>query len=55
MIMKKSEIKQIIELGDAIDSLKIALDEVIEKYTRLEGMLEKDHIEVYIEEAFKRR
>ena len=53
--MKKFEVKQIIELGDAIDNLKITLDEVVEKYTKLENMLEKDHIEVYIEEAFKRR
>lgn len=53
--MKKFEVKQIIELGDAIDNLKIALDEVIDKYIRLENMLEKDHMEVYIEEAFKRR
>ena len=53
--MKNFEVKQIIELGDAVDKLKIALNEVVEKYTRLESILEKDHIEVYIEEAFKRR
>lgn len=53
--MKKSEVKQIIELGDAIDKLNIALDEVVKKYAKLEGVLEKDHMEVYIEEAFKRR
>jgi len=31
--MKKLEIEQIIKLGDAIDKLKIALDEVTDKYS----------------------
>lgn len=53
--MKKLEIEQIIKLGDAINKLKIALDEVIDKYNKLENMLEKDNIEVYIEETLKRR
>ena len=53
--MKKLEVKQIIELRDAIDKLREALEEVSDKYDRLESMLEKNYIEVYIEEAFKRR